>query len=120
MIDNNGNIVVLLLNKDGAEKIADIRLGSEANSLKSNSNEDKVMFCCLKDGSIKILTSVRIDIKVDRLDNEMVSYLDFQDKFCDELPFQGGFNERSSRRLNQKLRSEKFISKGNVIDGDIL
>lgn len=64
------------------------------------------------DGSIRLLTAVKLDSEV--------SYLDFQKSFCQELPFYGGFNLRTSRRLSQKYRSGRLVSRGNVVDGDIL
>jgi hypothetical protein len=36
------------------------------------------------------------------------------------MPFIGGFNLRGSRQLQQRYRSARFVSKGNVLDGDIL
>jgi hypothetical protein len=36
------------------------------------------------------------------------------------MPFIGGFNLRASRQLLQQYRSARLVSKGNVLDGDIL
>lgn len=67
----------------------------------------------MSDGSIKLMTAIK-------LDGSEVTYLDFQKTFCEQLPFYGGFNLRASRKLQQKYRSSKIVSKGNVLDGDLL
>ncbi len=104
---------MLTLKVDQAEKIADIRLSGLANSFKTKSGSEKTIYCSMTDGSIKLMTSIK-------LDGSEVTYLDFQKTFCEELPFYGGFNLRESRKLQQKYRSSKIVSKGNVLDGDIL
>jgi len=68
-------LIVLNLKKDHAEKLADFRLGAIVNSFKTRSGQDRVKYCSLDDGSIKLLTAVK-------LDNPEVSYLDFQNYFC--------------------------------------
>ena len=98
---------------DRAEKIADVRLGAQVNSIKSKSGEGVVVFIALNDGSIRILNTAK-------LENAEVSYLDFQASFCSEIPFIGGFNLRNSRLMHQKYRSARLISKGNVVDCDLL
>jgi hypothetical protein len=76
---------VLTLKVDQAEKIADIRLSGLANSFKTKSGSEKTIYCSMTDGSIKLMTSIK-------LDGSEVTYLDFQKTFCEELPFYGGFN----------------------------
>ena len=111
--DEDGNLVILGLKKDRAEKIADFRLGTKVNSIKSKSGQEIVIFVSCNDGSIRMLNAVNVD-------NQEVNYLDFQNYFCSEIPFIGGFNLRGSRQLSQQYRSARFVSKGNVLDGDIL
>jgi hypothetical protein len=36
------------------------------------------------------------------------------------MPFLGGFNLRTSRELRQKYRSCNIVSRGNIIDSDII
>lgn len=110
--DDDGNLIVLTLKVDHAEKIADIRLGAVVNTFKTRSGTDRTVYCSMSDGSIKMITAIKLDSEV--------SYLDFQKSFCEELPFYGGFNLRTSRRLLQKYRSGRLVSRGNVVDGDIL
>lgn len=104
---------MLTLKIDHAQKVADIRLGSPVNTFKSKSGNERAVYCSMADGSIKLLTAVK-------LDGNEVSYLDFQKSFCEELPFYGGFNLRTSRSLMQKYRSGRLVSRGNIVDGDIL
>lgn len=104
---------MLQLEVDRAQKLSDFRLGSPVNTFRFKSGDRKAVFCTTVDGSIKLLTAVK-------LDGSEVSYLDFQKSFCEELPFYGGFNLRTSRRLIQKYRSGRLVSRGNIVDGDIL
>lgn len=83
------------------------------NAFKSRIFKNELVFMCLTDGNIKVLSPIK-------LDNLEISYLDFQDTFCKELPFIGGFNLRASRSLKQQYRSFKMLSKGNILDGDLL
>ena len=106
-------MIVLGLKKDRAEKLADIRLGTLVNSIKSKSGQDIVIFVSCSDGSIRMLNAVNVD-------NQEVNYLDFQNCICNEMPFIGGFNLRGSRQLLQQYRSARLVSKGNVLDCDIL
>jgi hypothetical protein len=36
------------------------------------------------------------------------------------MPFIGGFNLRRSRQMQQRYRSARLVSKGNVVDCDLL
>lgn len=60
VVDDESNLMVLTLKKDRAEKIGDIRLGAQVNSIKSKSGQGFVVFCALNDGSIRLLTTVKL------------------------------------------------------------
>ena len=73
--DDESNLMILGFKIDRAEKIADIRLGAKVNSIKSKSGQGIVVFTALNDGSIRLLNSAK-------LENSEVSFLDFQNYFC--------------------------------------
>lgn len=106
-------MIVLALKKDRAEKIGDFRLGTQVNSIKEKTGQGFVVFSALRDGSIRLLTTVKQE-------SAEVGFLDFQNVFCREMPFVGGFNLRWSRQLQQQYRSARLVSKGNIVDGDLL
>lgn len=55
--------------------MADIRLGAVVNTFKTRSGTDRAVYCSMSDGSIKMITAVKLDSEV--------SYLDFQKSFCE-------------------------------------
>lgn len=75
MVDDESNLLILALKIDHIEKIADIRLGTLANSVKSMSGLGESVFITMNDGSIRLLNTAH-------LENAEVSYLDFQTSFC--------------------------------------
>lgn len=58
--DEDKNIVVINLKKGSAERVADYHLGALVNAFKIRTENDRMVYCCLNDGSIKIVNSVQL------------------------------------------------------------
>lgn len=110
VVDTDGNIIIFNMEVDRLGKLADFHLGSQVNSVKKRNEQP---YLAGDDGCIRRIVPIR-------LKDYEVSFLDLQDEICQEVPFIGGFNTRDSRCLQQRERTYKVTSTGNMVDGELL
>lgn len=71
VVDQQGNLIVLNLKPDRADKIADFNVGAKANVLRTRHQQDSKVYAAFDDGTIKLISAVK-------LENPEISFLDFQ------------------------------------------
>jgi hypothetical protein len=108
--DDCGNIMVLDLLPKSTAKVADFRLGSSVTSIKKRY---EIPYIACDDGCICMLLPIK-------LRDSDISFLDFQEQICKSVPLLGGFNNRDSRLLSQRLRTYKITCNANMVDAELI